>query len=70
MRGSIAAKGRGHMTDAANVMRGIILRQALYAYLRQIFQFVGLNSELWPVGVVSRGAWAVGDKAAINNLAT
>ena len=37
LRRSIAPKGRGHMTDATNAMRGIILRQALYAYLRQIF---------------------------------
>ena len=35
-RRSIAPKGRGHMTDTTNVMRGAILRQALYAYLRQI----------------------------------
>ena len=36
-RRSIALEGRGHRTDATNVMRGIIRRQALYAYLRQLF---------------------------------
>ena len=39
------------MTDATNVVRDIVLRQALYAYWRQIFQVVGLTSEVWPVGV-------------------
>ena len=37
LRRSIAPKGRGHATDATNAMRGILLRQALYAYCRQIF---------------------------------
>ena len=37
MRRHIAPKGRGHATDATNVMRGILLRQHLYAYLKQIF---------------------------------
>ena len=29
-------------------------------------QAVGLNSELWPLEVVSRGVWDVGDKASID----
>ena len=29
--------GRGHMTTATNVMRGMLLRQSLYAYLKHIF---------------------------------
>ena len=37
LRRSIAPKGRGHMTDATNVMPIIVLRQVLYAYLNQIF---------------------------------
>ena len=37
LRRHIAPKGRGHATDATNVMRGILLRQHLYAYLKQIF---------------------------------
>ena len=37
LRRSIAPKGRGHATDATNTMRGIVLRQALYAYLKQTF---------------------------------
>ena len=34
-RRSIAPEGRGQMTGAAKVLRGIILRHALYPYLRQ-----------------------------------
>ena len=37
LRRHIAPKGRGHATDATNAMRGILLRQHLYAYLKQIF---------------------------------
>ena len=37
LRRSIAPKGRGHATDATNTMRGILLRQHLYAYVKQIF---------------------------------
>ena len=37
LRRSIAPKGRGHATDATHAMRGILLRHALYQYLRQIF---------------------------------
>ena len=37
LRRSIAPKGRGHATDATNMLRGILLRNALYKYLRTIF---------------------------------
>ena len=37
LRRSIAPKGRGHATDATNAMRGILLRHALFSYLKQIF---------------------------------
>ena len=37
LRRSIAPKGRGHATDATNVMRGILLRRAFFTYLKQIF---------------------------------
>ena len=36
LRSAIARKGRGHTAGAANVMRGIIVRRAFYAYVRQI----------------------------------
>ena len=36
LRRTIAPKGRGHLSDCTNVMRGVLLRQALYAYLKQI----------------------------------
>ena len=37
LRKSIAAKGRSHTADITNTFRGILLRQALFKYLRQIF---------------------------------
>ena len=37
LRKSVAAKSRSHTADITNMFRGILLRQALYKYLRQIF---------------------------------
>ena len=37
LRKSIAPKGRSHTADITNTFRGILLRQALLKYLRQIF---------------------------------
>ena len=50
LRISIAPKGRGHMTDATSVMRGIVLRQAFYAHLWQTLPKLSdsiANSGLW-----------------------
>ena len=37
LRKSVATKGRGHASDITNTFRGILLRQALFKYLRTIF---------------------------------
>ena len=46
LRRCIAPKGRGHATDATNVLRGILLRNALYKYLRTIFPKLQSNKYL------------------------
>ena len=45
LRRSIAPKGRGHATDATNTMRGILLRQHFYAYVKQIFPKLAMAIE-------------------------
>ena len=53
LRRHLAPKGRGHATDATNAMRGILLRQHLFAYLKQIFPKLA-HREPWHVEVVPR----------------
>jgi len=47
LRKSTAPKGRGHAADATNLFRGILLRRALFHYLRQIFPRLATHIEMY-----------------------
>ena len=47
LRKSTAPKGRGHAADATNLFRGILLRRALFHYLRQIFPMLAVYIEMY-----------------------
>ena len=67
LRRSLAPKGRGHATDATNCMRGILLRQHFYAYVKQIMPKLAKSIENYGTWMWFRDEYNVTETGQMNN---